>query len=171
MRKISSTSQTGISRWAPLTLWVVSEVSAIAQCPWWAGIGWRVRFGGTRGTCKPIKIQSKVVGQFKGRIRLQARHLFVREVLFVLQITQVYRIFEACFTLNLSLPLHAVHIGCSQSHLCAGFSCITLSAVSQLILTLWGVKGAWRTGHRVASPLKTVKTSRAFETVLHTWRA
>lgn len=49
-----NTSKTGVSCGALLTLRAVSEVSAVAQCPWWASIGWVVGFGGTRRTHKPI---------------------------------------------------------------------------------------------------------------------
>ena len=58
VRKINVTSKTGISCGALLTLWAVSEVSAIAQSPRWAGIGRRVGFGGTGGTHKPVTIQA-----------------------------------------------------------------------------------------------------------------
>lgn len=67
------------------------------------------------------------------------------------------------------LPLHAVYVGGSKSHLSACLAWVALSAVNQVILSLKGVECAWLTGHGVTGALRTVETSRTLQTVLHTW--
>lgn len=56
--KNEGTSKAGISCWTLLTLGSVSEVSAIAHCPWRTGVGWRVGFRGTRGAHKSVKFEA-----------------------------------------------------------------------------------------------------------------
>lgn len=55
--RMHSTSETGISRRTPLTLWTISEISAVAERPRWTRIGWFIGFRRTRRTHKPIIIE------------------------------------------------------------------------------------------------------------------
>lgn len=58
MPRVNGTSEASVSRWTPLTLGAVGEVGAIAQCPWRAGVGRRVGFGGTGGAHKSVEIRT-----------------------------------------------------------------------------------------------------------------
>lgn len=101
------------------------------------------------------------------------RDFFFKNLYFNQFQRQIYTCIYICVYINIRRwrnvsPWHAVHVWPSESHLRAGFSCVALPAVGQLVLTLQWVKSARWTRNGVACILRTVETRWTFEAVLHT---